>query len=274
MITKLDKQKVRKFISKNFYVLISLLIKLKFRTKIFKESPIIILTPGKVGSSSVYRSIRKQLTNPVFHVHSLQQCHVLNSIKFHKVNNISIPLHLIISKNLIKKLDSFDGKVYVISIVREPISRMISSYFQNIERYDQNYDFSQIAKTNEKAVKKLKNHLLDSVSYYDNWFETELKSNFGIDIYTDFKEKNDRTFYYKKDNISLLLMRMEDLNRDFSYCSKKFLRLKSEIKLLDSNLGSQKKYFEAYKMLKKELQVEASLNKKIRSTKFFKTFYY
>ena len=67
------KIRFRRFIAKYLGSLVELVYTLKFKAMRFKAPPIIILTPGKVGSSSVYYTLKKESKNPVFHIHNLSK---------------------------------------------------------------------------------------------------------------------------------------------------------------------------------------------------------
>lgn len=129
------KVKLRRFISRNFSSTVSAVYSFKFNLINFnKTPPVIIISFGKVGSSSVYNTLKKTIPYPVFHVHQISKEGITNSYIEHlNSDRKSIPLHLIISKILRKKLNKYNGPIYLITIVREPISRTISAFFQNTE---------------------------------------------------------------------------------------------------------------------------------------------
>ena len=59
-----------------------------------KSKPlVIVLTFGKVGSSSIYYSLKKQLTNRIFHIHYISDKGIDASWKKHKTSSRkSVPL--------------------------------------------------------------------------------------------------------------------------------------------------------------------------------------
>jgi hypothetical protein len=264
------KNSIKEIIKKYFRFAVDLTIRTQFFLTKYKieNPPIIIFTPGKVGSTSVYKSVKKQLSNPIYHVHSLSKNSIDNSFAFHKKRKIAYPLHLTISKYLEKKLNAYHSDVFIITIIREPISRMISSYFQNIDRYNNN----GLNIINAKNV--ISQHLKDAVSYYDNWFKIQIANNFGIDIYNDAYLSKESYRLYKKGRINLMLIRMEDLDENFEDISKIFLNLQTGIKLEKHNIGKNKHYSNFYKKVKNNIEIEDNLIKKLRSTKFYKEFYF
>jgi len=101
-----------------------------------KANPVLILTMGKVGSSSVYHSLKEQLNVPVFHLHKFSAEGIKKSKKLHlQSHRRSIPLHLIISEELHKLISPRMINLKIITLIREPVSHTVSSFFQNTERY-------------------------------------------------------------------------------------------------------------------------------------------
>ena len=89
---------------------------------------------SKVGSSSIYNSIKKakSINIPIYHIHSLSQEQIVVQKKYYKNSNRkSLPMHLIQSSVISDALKNYKGKVYIFTLIREPISREISSVFQD-----------------------------------------------------------------------------------------------------------------------------------------------
>ena len=263
------KNSIRKIVAKYLYFAVDFIVRIQFMFIRIQEKnpPIIILTPGKTGSTSVYKSVKKELSNPIYQIHTLSKYSIDNSFAFHKKNKTPYPLHLTIAKYLNKKLEIYDGNVFIITIIREPISRMISSYFQNIERY--NNDALDIM--NAKYV--ISQHLKDAVSYYDNWFKIQIENNFEIDIYNDDYLSKECYRIYKNGKINLMLIRMEDLAENFENASKIFLNLQDGIKLEQHNIGKNKYYSNFYKSIRTNMRIDKSLRDKLTDTRFYKEFY-
>ena len=114
------KVKIRRFIAKRLSVLIQLIYYLKFKTYNFKKKPpIVVLTPGKVGSSSVYKTLKNKLINNyVFHIHQLSDFGIENSMNTHlNSDRKSLPMHLIVSSLLNQKLKDYNDEVIIITLL-------------------------------------------------------------------------------------------------------------------------------------------------------------
>jgi hypothetical protein len=89
---------------------------------------------GKVGSMSVYKSLKDNVdTNHVLHLHSLSPEHMDESLKIKKKHGIYVyeyPIYF--AKATRNMLNNYRGHpIKVISLIRDPIARMISDFFQN-----------------------------------------------------------------------------------------------------------------------------------------------
>ena len=85
--------------------------------KLRLKPPVFIFQMGKVASTSIYKSLQQQYPGRVFHGHSFKKDHENPEIRF---------LH---------HHYRFGGRIKIISLVREPVGRNISAFFQNFEEY-------------------------------------------------------------------------------------------------------------------------------------------
>lgn len=240
-----------------------------------KKPPIIILTPGKVGSSSVYYTLKKNMKdNHVFHIHQLSDLGINNSINTHLTSDRkSLPLHLIISNLLNKKLKDYNGEVSFVTLIREPTSRAISDIFQNIDLYAREFENSNLKINELKLLDKVSQNITESLKYMDNWINLELKTNLGINVYHEVFSANIGFKIFNNNRIKLLFMRMEDLNSSFENATIKYFNKTKGIKLEDYNIGEEKYYSGQYKSLKSKIKFGNVIIDKILSSKYVIHFY-
>lgn len=267
----------RRWAAKRLFFLVYLFQNLYIEYKLFwindKKPLVVILTIGKVGSSSVYFSIKKQFTSRIFHIHYISEKGVEESWSEHKNSHRdSVPLHLINSRILQRKLKKYKGKVYIITVVREPIQRKISSFFQNLDKFRtlsglriENTDkFFKVV--NDGYIKNLWNE-------EDNWIKNELVETFNFEVYQTSEVKTKGFIIEKSINSHLLLLKMETLDIHFSKAVKIFFETEKNISLIPYNEGGAKYYSEAYNEFKKKFSLEKSTVDLICNTKYFKSFY-
>src|ERR1700741_1041287 len=86
----------------------------KFNKSIASHTPIIVYQMGKVASMSVYTSLKEQYPGITLHRHELIPTEWQDATLLNHANNFHQPL-------------------LIISMMRDPIARNISAFFQNFE---------------------------------------------------------------------------------------------------------------------------------------------
>lgn len=198
------------------------------------EERILLYQPGKVGSRSVYTSLEKA-NKYTLHTHSL--C-TLDS----EVNNI---------KMLCEKW----GGVKIISMVRDPLTQMLSGMWQNLSQIWRYSDRADFAEVQDYYFEK------DFEMYEFEWFNEEIKTVFGIDVYDYPFDKEKGYTIIKQSDISVLLMTMEKMD-ELENVIGEFVGIK-DFKLKRTNEGNTKTYRFAYAEYKKRLRFTQELLDKI-----------
>jgi len=266
--------------SQLFFRFYSWFEKLKINSINFhKRPPILIYQMGKVGSTSITEALEKSsLDNPIFHIHWFSQEGLSRAEQIYKSTRDPVfRMHLQRCRLLRKKLDSRKiTKFKVITLVRDPIAREISSFFQNIELADTHLIDSRNRLKTDVALKliekKITHNLLD-VIFCLNWFEGEFEPALGVDIY-DYpfdKEKGYTIIHHK--NMDILVIKLENLNSCFAQSMSEFLGIRIKQDMVSSNRGNEKKYAGEMQLVKDQLKLDSHAYQKIYSTKLVKHFY-
>lgn len=272
MLNKIER---RRFIARHLGAIVQFIYFLKFKLIRFNLPPIIILTPGKVGSSSVYDTLKRVKGNRVFHIHRFSEKGIEESIKEHlDSDRNSKPLHLIVSKLLRKKLESYKGKIFIITIVREPISREVSSFFQNTEFYKNQIENADLKVDENKALSLLLKQLRSGITNdLENWFDDEINQNFGIEVFKNqFDIDKGYSITHHGNNVHLLI-KLENLDKTFTIAIKEFLESNAYSPLQNANVGEQKFYAESYKTIKSKVKLDQKTITEILSSRYFQQFY-
>ena len=241
-----------------------------------KNQPlIIILTIGKVGSSSLYYSLKEQFSKRIFHIHYISSEGINRAWYEHKTSTRkSVPLHLIKSRILQKKLDNINEKIYFITIFREPVSRKISSFFQNLDQIQNLIDMKNLKFDSEKIYDVLNDdYFINKVSEEDNWIKNELIENLNFKVYDNNNLKKNGFLIEDKKFSKLLILKMENLNQYFGPALKDFFITNKKFKLKNYNKGESKFYSSEYSHFKEQLELKKSTLLKVYETKYYKTFY-
>lgn len=221
-------------------------------------TPIIIFQPGKVGSLSVHHSLmlafeQLQVGTPIYHSHALNKLDEREAFVRKTRKNPAESLKLIEEwKELRQTIDADPTQKWnIISLVREPVAMKVSALFhlldQHIPDWQQRHENGKLPMSEIEELFYSKSEF--GFNGLDTWYNIQLKALWGIDIFaTDFpKEKGYEI--YKTDQISLLIIRLEDLNQVAPNAFDDFMGLK-EFSLSNVNVGDEKSYADLYKEFK------------------------
>lgn len=240
-------------------------------------SPVLVYQMGKVGSKSVYNTLKPyDLPGSLHHVHLLSQKKLDRSLDQHLKNNIKPTVQLLQSIAVRSFIDSNPGnKIFIITMVREPISQLVSSFFQNLN----NDAADEIRQQPEKKFSELQSIVRHQLEQYDprtawncNWFESEFKPATNIDIYETEFANEDGFVQLERDGISVLCLRLES-PAGWDLAIAKFLGLNVDFELKSQNVSNQKYYGTLYTQVKKSLKISEDALKRIYGTKYATHFY-
>ena len=234
-----------------------------------KEHPILIYQVGKVGSSAIYESLKKQInTLPIYQIHNVATAQALLNEDL-KMNNKQSSAHFTMGITLQKILQKETNIKWKIIIgVREPIARWISDVFENIHT---RYKFLKNSDNNvnvEKTIQFIKDTLNSEPQ--EKWFQDEFQATFGINLFnTPFSGNSQIT---QEGNLNILLYKFENMQQYIPSAIQGFLNLK-DFNLLKANVSSQKSTATAYEEVKQKLRLEADFLNKFYAKPVVKHFY-
>jgi len=168
-----------------------------------KRPPILIFTMAKVGSLSIYFSLKKSVPRTtLFHIHDLNENGISKNIKLCLDNGIypgsRSPIPLILSEIINTK-----RPYKIISLFRDPIERNISAFFDAFELY---VGISSEKYTGTLAELEAIYHEKLPHNYAINWFDAHLYTTTGIDIYQHPFNREKGVMNYSNQNVSVLIM--------------------------------------------------------------------
>jgi len=110
------------------------------------KETVLIYQMGKVGSSSIYQSLGKSKRFKPYHIHTLNLESINKIKKRSKHKGLKIEKHITDSEFILNKYftnETLQKKLKIITLVREPISRNIAAYFQNLDVYHSDNELFQ-----------------------------------------------------------------------------------------------------------------------------------
>lgn len=256
------------------------------------QPPLLIYTMGKVGSSSVLHSLKQiELGRPLYHLHSLapEPLRVLEAElrpSFPDPQAMVGLHHVWRCQYALKKLGEQPGKMQAISLIRDPLARNLSNFFQHIsvEPYpvpsgeqlwklvSSFYNFEIVA--GEQDLSELIK-IYFAKEWHDFppfWIDRELNGVLGIDVYaTPFSREKGYEIYHSP-QADLLLIRLKDLNRCASQAICEFLGLDA-FTLENANVAEDKAYVDVYRAFKAQITFPAAYLDRMYDSGFVRHFY-
>ena len=231
--------------------------------------PVIVYQMGKVASKSVYQSLKDTTDCSTFHVHRLSPENI-ESVRLRHVKLGYTQPHekvpLLLYDRLIKNADQ---PTLIISLVREPIGRNISAFFQNLGSFFESPEAHQTV-----ATEQMVSHFLDQYSHDVplNWFDDEMKATTGIDVYSQPFSTDQGHVTLEADPFRLLVMRHDLPDESKQQCIREFLGDNS-FQLSRHNEASAKSYSESYKSFIKRIKIPDSYAEQMLGSRYAKLFY-
>jgi Putative capsular polysaccharide synthesis protein len=165
--------------------------------------------------------------------------------------------------------------IKIISLVREPVGRNLSSFFHNVDKFIPNC--ASLYEAGRIDIAAITRHYLDKFhehSYPLTWFDDEMKSVFGIDVFSaDVSASQDRrVFRYQHKDLELLIIRTEDIDDVAEGALEQFLEIE-EFQLKKANLSSEKKYNRVYGDFAKSVNLPETYVTRMYESKYARYFY-
>lgn len=220
--------------------------------------PIIIFQPGKVGSLSVYNSLLASfnelgIQTPIYHSHALNNLEEREKFIIQTRKDPSPSLIIIQEwKELRKQIDAEpDKKWNIISLVREPIAMKVSALFHLLDQHIP--DWQERHEKDELPLAEIEELFYSKQEFgfkgLDQWYDAQIKSLWNIDVFSSPFPAKQGYKIYKSKQITLLIIRLEDLNNVAAQAFKDFIGMEKFV-LSKTNVGEEKSYADLYKEFK------------------------
>lgn len=259
-------------------------IAIQFNTHAMRHDPIIVHQMGKVGSRTVRLSLRKTydalgIPVPIYHTHALMGFEEARKIILQEESQqdpASSLAALEYGEGVRKLINENPSQHWnIVSLVRDPIARNISSFFHNLQEFIPNWQMRYADDTlsvDEVRALFLRNSLqFDKMDY---WFEGQMKGipAFGIDVYaTPFPHDIGYKIYRGTSQASLLLIRLENLEDCAESAMQEFLGLENFV-IQKTNTADEKDFATLYRAFKK-LTLPVEYVERVYQTELARHFY-
>lgn len=239
--------------------------------------PILIYTMGKVGSSTVYKSlVEASILNPVLHLHFLSE-NLPRHLKLHKEAGVwPLPEHLYLGAAIRRVLLKHkDFPVKIISLVRDPLSFIISNLFENPSFAGESIISNTGLIDPQKATDYINERLSapNAFGYVYNWFDKELKTVFGIDVFAHPFPVDKGYITLHHSNVDALVLRLEDLSDKGPQVITDFLGLPETLVLREDNVRADSNGKDPYLQVQRGVLLDKDACTELYSSKFVRHFY-
>ena len=258
-----------KLFGKKYYKA-AILLKLKLSGR---RPPVLIWQMGKVGSSTIEKSLKQSGYNgAIFHVHVLSDA-LLEKGEAKKraknQGNVSYLYNQVLRETVLQNKHEWK----IISLVREPVGRNISSFFQNIDVYFPD----QAAKINQAESVETDSLINVFMEKFDHdrpleWLDFEFSALVGINVYDKPFDVSAGYQLYANENYTALIIRMENLSEKGEDAMRRYLAFDA-IRLAEANVGDSKSYSDKYNEVKKNIVFSPDYLNKMYNSTYARHFY-
>ena len=242
--------------------------KRSYSRKIKRGTPIIVYQMGKVGSSSIKNSLESRGIEPVFHLHRMNPDNI-EQVRLEYINNNRKPLDEWLGTMLYANIVIKGKRAKFITLVREPIDRNVSAFFQNFGRFT-GADYNDT----DLAIQDLFNTFIEQYRHEVPliWFDVEINQTLGIDVFEYPFPKEKGYLSMERGNFKLLILKLEIDDSVKERAISEFLGV-SDFKLIRSNIAQEKSYATMYADFTKKLELPESYVEIMCDSEYTKHFY-
>lgn len=218
-----------------------------------KIDRILVYQMGKVGSVSTQVALRKKGLRTI-HAHYLWTA---DKGEY----NTSKP-------GLVEEILKKDKRWKIVSLVREPICRNISAFFQRIEVFYKQW-------RNYEYQPDMVNAFLNNYEHFWPlvWFDIEMLPLFQIDVYSEKFDHNRGYHIYNGEYADLLVIRLEDFDKVIKQAFKEFVDLKGVESVLSNYTENKTRIAQMYRDFRAEARFPRQYTDWMYNSRYSRHFY-
>jgi hypothetical protein len=240
---------------------------------------ILIHQMGKVGSTTIWASLgNAHVEQPILHTHILDpDCFTIKQRKINVFDYGQIYSHEIISAQIRQLLDqgeAFSRKWKIITLMRDPIAKNMSTFFEASASKIMSDDYVDKATQTSDLDGLIQKFVYEfGHKKYTSWFDLHLNKPFRIDIFaSEFPKSKGYQILKFSHNVEVLVLKLEKLNDCFQQAFAEFLGIE-DLELVNYNLTSQKKDSNTYKEFTKKIKFSRDFLEAVYDSEVVRHFY-
>jgi hypothetical protein len=211
------------------------------RLRARRGAPVVIFTMGKTASTAVFLAVDAALPGRVFKVHMLRPDALAAAEREYRESARDIrPRHLFHGLALSAQRPSASRPWSVITIVRDPIARAASAFFQSSRQLGRLGDEGDAVDAAFEAFVRG-----EGLDHALTWFERELEPTIGVDVYAHAFDPARGFAVIDEPHAQVLVLRQENLDVAPAALAE-VLGLASAPVIGRENVGAEKQYRHHY----------------------------
>lgn len=232
-----------------------------------RRDPVVVFCMGKTASSAVVRAVRGAVPGPVHKIHLLAPESVARSeAVYRRTDPGARPRHIFHAAHLMRRLPTAEHPWTVITIVRDPVARAASDFFQSGRRRGWLTDpVSTTARFERFAA-------VEGIPRTLAWFDEELAPTLGIDVFAHPFDPDAGYGIIETPAVRLLVLRQESLAAAPAALAR-FLDLPEPLALPTENDAATKSYAALYAAVVASARLPADVLDRAYDSRFATHFY-
>lgn len=247
--------------------------KLVYRHRIRESShmgrtPVLVYSMGKVATSTMVASIKKYANIQPIHVHVLNPVQ-LQSRRIRSRHDEDRSSALEFWQAVHDMVIESDRNVKIVTLVREPIGRNISGFFQGLDRR------FQVPRAHEQVdIQTLQKTFVNDYQHRRplTWFDDELKATTGIDVYSRPFPKETGYLRVQEGRFGVLIMRHDLPDELKAGCLSDFLGI-SGMAIVRDNAAEGKAYRDCYREFQRTIRLGPGYIAEMLDSKYARHFF-
>lgn len=223
----------------------------------------VVFSMGKVASTALNAAF-SNAGLPSHHIHNLDTATLLN-LAMPDMEAGRLPLkHISQSMAYKSEYREHPERFLFISLVRDPVARNISAFFQNLYISEEK---AGVETDVEALFERFQSTYAHSLPLF--WFDQQFYKHLGINIYDHAFDKENKCQYLPKKNT--LLLRVDCPRADKEKLLTEIFKL--PIHIPDANVGERKNYSDRYKAFKAHARFDDGFLGQIYDSPFCRHFW-
>ncbi len=229
--------------------------------------PVVVFCMGKTASSAIYRAVRDAIDVPAYKIHLLTPASVARAeAGYRRSAPDARPRHIFHAAHLMRHLPTPDHPWQVITLVREPVARAVSDFFQSGRR-------TGLLRDDAEATARLTRFATtQGIPRSIDWFDAEFAPSLGVDVYRVPFDPDAGFAVIEGPAVRVLVLRQEGLEVA-PHAIASFLGLAQPLEIDRENDAASKEYRAAYDAALRDVRFPAAALDAAYGSKFARHFY-